>query len=235
MEELLGPVSIWRDIRLQANEDFPESIQTALSDTGVVLAIVSPNFLRSKYCCEQEIPHFEKNIGSAGWKVGNLYRVIKVIRRPSLEDRHELWLPDALGVPFWKSDKQSGSVQEFRGGTKPFKDSVARVAQAVAQTLIDLRNAHLPVYIAKPSTDLDKSFEGLRKELHAWGYRVLPGAESGRRRPFRSKWRERHYPSICWARNLIHSFPGKPNLPAIARSQCFFGLARMRDRSTPSW
>ena len=175
MEELLGPVSIWRDIRLQANEDFPESIQTALSDTGVVLAIVSPNFLRSKYCCEQEIPHFEKNIGSAGLKVGNLYRVIKAIRRPSLEDRHELWLPDALGVPFWKSDKQSGSVQEFRAGTKPFKDSVARVAQAVAQTLIDLRNAHLPVYIAKPSTDLDKSFEGLRKELHARGYRVLPG------------------------------------------------------------
>jgi hypothetical protein len=175
LEELLGCVSIWRDPRLPINEDFPQSIQDALSSTGVLVALVSPNFLRSKYCCELEVPHFEKNVGQPGLKIGNRYRIVKVVPRPAANTRHELWMPNALGVNFWKNDTGRNSVQEFRAGTKHFKDAVARVAQAVAQTLTDLRNARLPIYIAKPSSDLDKVFEGLRKELHARGYRILPG------------------------------------------------------------
>lgn len=171
LEELLGTVSIWRDPRLSRIEDFQQSIQDALSSTGVLVALVSPNFLRSRYCCELEVPHFEK-VG--GLKIGNRYRILKVILRPAENRRHELWMPSTLGVCFWKNDISRSSVQEFRAGTKHFRDAVGHVAKAVAQTLIDLRNARLPIYVAKPSSNLDNTVEGLRKELHARGYRILP-------------------------------------------------------------
>ncbi len=172
LEDILGPVSIWRDAKLQGAEDFNQTIQNALASTGVLLTVVSPNFLSSKYCCEREFPHFQRNLDPPGLPIGSRFRVVKAIRRPADADRHRHFVPGALGFDFWKEDTQSGTIEEL--GTKAFRDKVSRLAQAVAQILTDLRNLRLPLYVAKPSSDLDTEFEDLRTELHARGYRILP-------------------------------------------------------------
>ena len=51
-----GLLELWSDQEITPSEDWHQTIQEALAETAVAVLLVSPDFLASKYICQQELP-----------------------------------------------------------------------------------------------------------------------------------------------------------------------------------
>ncbi|MEO1507364.1 MAG: toll/interleukin-1 receptor domain-containing protein, partial [Cyanobacteria bacterium J06633_23] len=47
------PPKIWRDRKLQGNDDFSNAITEALTNSGLLLSILSPRYLKSEWCIRE--------------------------------------------------------------------------------------------------------------------------------------------------------------------------------------
>src|SRR5262249_46393263 len=48
-----GKARIWRDERLRGNDDFSSEIFAQFPDTALLVAVISPSYLRSKWCRDE--------------------------------------------------------------------------------------------------------------------------------------------------------------------------------------
>src|SRR5450631_593364 len=94
LRELLGvPPTIWRDERrLGGDADFPAEIHRQVASAAVLLAIVSPSYLGSKFCRLEREAFSQSADLQGGIKVGTKFRIIKVVKTPKEGDQHRLFL-----------------------------------------------------------------------------------------------------------------------------------------------
>lgn len=114
LAQLLGrkPI-IWRDGKLQGNDDFGQEIVDQFPDIAILISIVSPRYIKSDWCVK-EVREFSKVAQSGtGLQIQNKSRLFKVIKTPVPIDQHPEVMRDLLGYEFYQIDQQTGRAKEF--------------------------------------------------------------------------------------------------------------------------
>jgi hypothetical protein len=187
---------IWRDQKLQGNDDFSDTILEQFPNLALLVSILSPRYVKSTWCL-RELEHFA-NAAEArgGLKIGDKVRIFKVIKTHLPRDKHPQTIDRLLGYDFFDFD-EAGRPREFSHlyGLDSWPKFVAKIedlAYDINKTL-DLLEA-LPetnspavvpealttapegkvIYLAETTPDLSVPREKLRRELEQGGHRVLP-------------------------------------------------------------
>src|SRR5436305_2486160 len=85
--DLAGEPEIWFDAdRLRTGDIFKQEIHQKLSNTLILLSIVSPSYLQSEFCIERELNHFLNELG----------REVFQLQKVRLVEDTELPLPDSF-------------------------------------------------------------------------------------------------------------------------------------------
>jgi hypothetical protein len=184
-------VDIWRDRRLSGAEVFSEEIEEQLRSSAVLVSVVSPGYVRSVWC-NRELLGFTRTAKDHGdLRVGNLQRVVKVLRLPVDRGSPDSLLDEVLGVQFYRIDAKSGRPRDLLidpsdDARQVFRARVDDVAQDLSRLLAAMAAPHrseMPspqptvagtVFLAWTTADLTEHREKLRRELEARNYRVVP-------------------------------------------------------------
>ncbi|MCB9251580.1 MAG: toll/interleukin-1 receptor domain-containing protein [Flavobacteriales bacterium] len=203
LAQLLGyKPKIWRDMRLEGNNDFSEEILKELNEIAILISIHSPRYVKSDWCV-REVSEFykvaEENIGA---KIGTKSRIFKVIKTPIDLNAQAPFLQTLLGYEFYKIDPFSGKPIEF---SKFFGkeaqlaywsklDDLAHDIATLLEKIKEISNKGLAanivqdsdsqvsknssgkgnIYLAETSLDLKENRESVRRSLLEGGYHVLP-------------------------------------------------------------
>ena len=208
LPQLLGEeVKIWRDPKLQGNDEFADTLVIRVSKAGVLLSVLSPRYIKSEWC-RKELSHFcheaERGVGLT---IDNKSRVFKVVKTHIPRERHPSELSGSLGYAFYEYDEATGKAKEFRTDLNDHRywDKFEDLAQDISQQLINLRslsgaanpepkkrppgsngrqnghpaNGHekAVIYLAETTGDLTLERDRIRRELSQFGYQVVPDKE----------------------------------------------------------
>jgi len=182
---------VWRDKRLTGAEIFSDEIEQQLRSSAVLVSVISPAYMRSEWC-NRELVGFTKAAQDRGsLRVGNLQRVVKVLRLPVERSALPPLLDEVLGAQFYRVDPASKRARDLlldpsADANKVFLARVDDVAQDLARLLEAMAasggasGATPPapaagtVFLAWTTGDLSEEREKLRRELEARNYRVVP-------------------------------------------------------------
>jgi len=93
---------VWRDKRLTGAEIFSDEIEQQLRSSAVLVSVISPAYMRSEWC-NRELVGFTKAAQDRGsLRVGNLQRVVKVLRLPVERSALPPLLDEVLGAQFYR-------------------------------------------------------------------------------------------------------------------------------------
>lgn len=180
---------VWRDKRLTGAEVFSDEIEQQLRSSAVLVSVISPGYMQSEWC-NRELMAFTKAAQERGTlRVGNLQRVVKVLRLPVERSALPPLLDEVLGGQFFRVDPASGrardllldpsadALQVFRARVDDVAQDLSRLLGAMAKS----GGATAPppptgdvVFLAWTTGDLAEEREKLRRELDARSYRVVP-------------------------------------------------------------
>lgn len=202
--------SIWRDTRLQGNDEFADVLSDELRQAALVVSVMSPSYVRSDWCLREVAAFCEAARARGGLTVGNKTRIFKVLKTPVERDRHPLVLQSQIGYPFFTLDKDTRIPKEFTLTRGDRNEAEARevindLAYHIKETLDAVNQALRPtplvgaqpattagapeaaachsVYLAETSFLLDAERNQVRRELEAHGLRVLPDGDLPVRHP----------------------------------------------------
>ncbi len=186
---LLGTqVTSWRDNKQHGPDAFSDEIFTQLQQSALLISIVSPPAIKSRWC-EDEWQAFERFADrNGGFRVANEPRAIKVVKSPLPADQHrELF--GMRGFEFYERDTQSNCIHEFDQSGPEFERILLDLAQNIQRLLDDL-SLHLKaasqehtvkaaaqrdtVYVATTTPDLKRSRDAIVQQFDDWGYAVAP-------------------------------------------------------------
>jgi hypothetical protein len=183
--------NFWRDKRLTGAEIFSDEIEQQLRSSAVLVSVISPGYMQSEWC-NRELVGFAKLAQDRGnLRVGNLQRVVKILRLPVERSALPPFLDEALGAQFFRVDIASGRARDLlvdpsADAEKVFLARVDDVAQDLSRLLGAMASsggaaaAAGPasiadtVFLAWTTSDLSEEREKLRRELEARNYRVVP-------------------------------------------------------------
>ena len=184
-------INVWRDKRLTGGEVFSDEIEQQLRSSAVLVSVISPGYMQSEWC-NRELGGFTRAAQDRGnLRVGNLQRVVKVLRLPVPRSLLPPFLDDVLGGQFYRVDPASERARDLLLDPSPDAEKVflARVddvaqdlsrllgAMAVSDavaTPVPPASATDTVFLAWTTGDLSEEREKLRRELEARNYRVVP-------------------------------------------------------------
>jgi hypothetical protein len=205
LAQLLGePAKIWRDPKLQGNDEFSEILVEKVSKVALLVSIISPRYLKSDWCV-RELDEFCRHAGSqGGLTVGGKSRVFKVVKTFTSRDGHPPQVQGLLGYEFYEYDETSGRAREFSPEIDPNRDAkywdkLEDLAWDIKQQIERLRSsaesAAPPdcgeaqiglsgaVYVAETTYDLSEQRDKIKRELQQHGHQVLPDKELPLRAP----------------------------------------------------
>ncbi|MEO6663212.1 MAG: TIR domain-containing protein [Rubrivivax sp.] len=179
---------VWRDKRLTGAEVFSAEIEQKLRGSAVLISIVSPGYLQSDWCNRELSGFVQSAMASGSLRVGNLQRVMKVLRLPVEVNLLPAFMDDMVGTPFFRVDDASKRVRDLlvdegADATKVFRARVDDVAQDVMRVLKAMADtgiagptpkAQKRVFLAWTASDLGEDRERLRRELEERGHQVVP-------------------------------------------------------------
>jgi hypothetical protein len=152
-----GLVETWHDRRLNAGDEFDRGILKQLEEADIILFLVSPEFLASRYCFEVELKRaLERHESREA-------RVIPVILEPC--DWHASPLSKLLAVP-----RDGKPVSKYTNANEAYLEVVQAIRAALQELEIELEpsavpepaTANAPIIQGARSSNL-----GIRKEFTA--------------------------------------------------------------------
>jgi len=170
---------IWRDKKLRGIDDFSAEIFDGLKDSALLVSIVSPAGIKSRWCTDERQKFEQFAATKGGFKVGNILRAVKVVKTPLDDDAHRGLFGSTLGYDFYERDDQSKIFYEFDPDSPEFKDRINELAQHLKSALNQIRAAapqpdRLSVYLAWTTSDLESQRLALSQQMEDWGCAVLP-------------------------------------------------------------
>jgi len=187
--EVLGqPIRIWRDKKLNGADALWETLEQKIRGSAVLISVLTPRYIISKSCAD-EVNYFRSSSGaSGGLKVGNMVRMIRVIKTPyPRQDEPPQFAPEeTLGFPFYKVDSQDDTCfQEFPAtenlpGYTDFYSTSERLAQAAARLLKLMHDQRISgteikrAFLAYTSSDRKQDRDMVSNTLRSKGFEVLP-------------------------------------------------------------
>ena len=114
LAQLLGEApKIWRDFKLQGNDYFGGEIVSNLFQTSVLVAVLSPRYVRSEWCTK-EMKEFMQGVArTGGVHTENKSRIFKVIKTPIPLKEHPVEVQGLLGYEFFQRDPETQRFLEF--------------------------------------------------------------------------------------------------------------------------
>jgi hypothetical protein len=132
-------VEVWRDTQIRLDRDFSASTADALSRAAVLICIVSPAYINSKWCMKEVRAFCDLAERRGDLQVNNRLRVFKVIKIPvDAEEALPEALKDTLGYPFFSVS--DGTPMELDPAYGPeyaqrYKQQIAKLAWDITQLL----------------------------------------------------------------------------------------------------
>ena len=190
--QLLGKSPhIWRDPKLAGNDFFAETLVDRLKRVAVLVAVVSPRYIRSEWT-RREVEEFWKAAEQQGGvSVANKARIFKVLKTPVPVGSQLPELQGLLGYEFFRIDAETGKVRELdevfgaeaqREFWIKLDDLAHEICALLEQIEIDSGPAPAPgperptVYVAETTSDLREQRDTLRRDLMQQGFTVLPAS-----------------------------------------------------------
>ena len=104
---------IFRDPKLQGNDAFADSFGERISRVGVLLAVVTPRYVKSEWTRKELTEFCRAAEQQGGVRFQNSSRVFKIMKTPVPYDQHPPQLMSLLGYEFFTMDASTGKVREF--------------------------------------------------------------------------------------------------------------------------
>ena len=216
---------IWRDEKLNGNDDFSKEILDRIKDVALMISVLSPRYVRSEWCQKEASAFCQAAEATGGIEVANKYRVFKVYQLPL----HELpGLPDvfskALGFEFYdeKAHLRLDPTLYGRDIEVAFNLQVARLADQIAETVKILEGGNQEqktgptVYLGYTGWDRQSDRKSLEIELSKQGCVVLPRKDLAQREDECAAEITRLLDSCTLA---IHIMDNKPGMVPYGPSQ----------------
>jgi len=206
LAQLLGePAKIWRDPKLQGNDEFPEILMNKISNVALLVSIISPRYLKSEWCV-RELDEFCRHAASqGGLSLAGKSRLFKVAKTFTPRAGHPSQVQGLLGYEFYEYDETTGRAREFSPEIDPNRDArywekLEDLAWDIKQQIERLRSederpaaepagaltkdSSAPaVYLAETTYDLSEQRDKIKRELKQRGHQVLPDKELPMRAP----------------------------------------------------
>jgi len=105
LAQLLGEnPEIWRDPKLQGNDDFNQEIVSNLLKARVLVSVLSPRYVKSEWC-RKELQEFIRAAERSGSVfINSKSRIFKVVKFPVPRDQHPAEIEGLLGYEFFRED-----------------------------------------------------------------------------------------------------------------------------------
>jgi hypothetical protein len=181
---------VWRDQRLTGGEIFSDEIKQQLRSSALLVSVISPGYIRSEWCNRELVAFTSAAEDHGNLRVGNLPRVVKVLRLPVERSVLPPLLDGMLGEQFYRVDPASGRARDllidasadalrvFRARVDDVAHHASRLLDAMAASSDDASSRSPPtsdtVFLAWTTSDLAEEREKLRREFEARNYRVVP-------------------------------------------------------------
>ncbi len=188
---LLGSeLKIWWDQREQNNQYLIGMIGERVSNTLLMVSIVTPRYVNSDWCRAEVREFCERADQTGGIVIGNQPRVFKVIKTPISAEHDPEELNGLLSYDFFEID-ENGNPREFRqeiGANKDlkywarFEDLAQGIKRAIESARPKEDRPVLPedlplakkVYLAQTTVDMRDERDRIKRELLQRGFYVLP-------------------------------------------------------------
>jgi len=136
---------IWRDDKLQGNDVFADEIVDQFGRTAVLLSVLSPRYLKSRWCTREVTEFCARAEAGGGIVVSNKARVFKVLKTPvASEEPLPPLMKSLLGYEFFTLEDGTPMELDARYGDKyaqDFNRKVNKLAYEIAQLLDALEDA----------------------------------------------------------------------------------------------
>ncbi len=177
---------IWRDLKLQGNDIFADTIMERLPRIAALVSVLSPRYVQSEWC-NRELNEFCRAAErSGGVHIGDKARIFKVVKTPVRAERLPEPVQPMLGYEFFVYD-ESGRPRElsreYGGKERAFLTKLDDLAYDIAQLLDLMANGNAleagapskgTVFLAETSFELREQREEIKRDLIRNGYEVLP-------------------------------------------------------------
>ena len=185
-----GKAQIWKDEKLRGDHVFADEILDQFAQTAVLVSVLTPRYLNSKWC-NKEVAEFCKSAEkSGGLVIENKARIFKVLKTPvDTQDSLPAIMKDLLGYEFFTFEDETPLELDPAYGEKyaqDFNRKVGKLAWDISQLLTKLETdtsdrdhdeqatTKETIYLAECSYDRKETREILEGELQHHGYTVLP-------------------------------------------------------------
>ncbi|MGD0014002.1 MAG: toll/interleukin-1 receptor domain-containing protein [Bryobacteraceae bacterium] len=152
---LAGRAEVWFDDRIQPGVYFREEIQQKLTNTPLLVAVLSPSYLDSEFCIIHELEWFENQGGK---------EIIQLIKVP-LSAGQEVPIPQARYEKLY--DEPDGRALTGQR----LERALDKIVAALTMKLRAAWELRPKVYVAQLR---DQALTELKGRLHAEGYAILP-------------------------------------------------------------
>jgi hypothetical protein len=191
LSQLLGKKpKIWRDLKLQGNDEFDEEIVSKLITASVLVAVLSPPYVSSDWCIKEIKQFIEATEQSGGIHINNKSRIFKVVKTPTPPEKHPVAIQGLLGYEFFHLDPETRRFLEFnqvfgRDLERKFWAKLEDLALDISYLLeimwdrpiaspLLVPPSDITVYLAETTSDLSFERDQIRRELHTRGHTILP-------------------------------------------------------------
>jgi hypothetical protein len=183
---------IWRDRRMDRTDLIEGSLDSRINTSALMLVIVSPSYLRSKWCGWEREKFVENAARRGGLRVTNKSRIIKVVKTHDERTILPEELQETLGGAFLRHDQAAGRYVELDPQSSECRHELEGLADSI-KSLIEAFRDHTAtavpltqektVYLAETDSELDPERNDIKREFEQNGYHILPSLDLPLRAP----------------------------------------------------
>lgn len=189
LSQVLGEdARIWRDLKIEGNDNLTGTIRSALLKSAAFLSILSPRYLKSNSCLDELKEFLEIAEKTGGPRVLEKSRIFKVIKTHIPLDQNPPELREFLGYKFYRIDSTTSKPHELMVDEKDAQFvlclddltyDIAEIlglirprAKTAGQALVTATQQ--TIYLAETTSDAEETRDQIRRELRDRGYKILP-------------------------------------------------------------
>jgi TIR domain len=182
-------IGIIRDPKLRGNDIINKTLRLHVDHSKILVTILSPKYLKSRWCL-RELRWFSKSMKSrAGDIVDTQSSIFRVEKTKTTTEKQPRIIRGTRGYKFYHYNDTTGLIEHFRHDPSvPYDPRYWEVIDNLAQDIVKMlenifdkrseaRLTPAPekvVYLAEPTTDLEREHKKIKDELKARHYNILP-------------------------------------------------------------
>ena len=168
-------IRVWQDIRrLRVGNDWQTEIAEGIKTAAAFVAVLSPSYQNSEWCSKELLTFLGPGGTPDAVKVGDLCRLLKIVKIPWENDDHEAFFPRLQHVSFFRKIEGPQEYVEYPVSSDAFLSSLQETAAAIAALLRTMRRRLQMVFVASPADDVLDAWNRVRNQLNDDRYDVRP-------------------------------------------------------------